>query len=711
MPADEPREEKTISGHTILVVDDDHQLASTLAEFLETQGYRVRVALSAAAAATLLDREPVALVILDLHLPDANGVDLMQRLRSLKWAPDVLVMTGHATLDSAVAAVEAQAAGFLLKPLSLEQVGTAVQRVIDRRGFSPDLARRSSEMADRLREAEALVAISATLADTLDLDEALRRICRELVRLTGADTAAAYLLDPEQNVLAPCVAYHVPKQHLERLAASNIPLREEGFYLPLWTDHQPVWTDDVAEDHRFHHALFRQIPHQSGLLLPLVLDADVAGTFYVVWWKGRRAFSDHELVVLKHICEQVSSLLRTARLFERTNAYNDAFRNLVASELRVAREVQSSALPHEFEALAAGTGLEIHAVMEAAREVGGDLYDVLRLPEDRLFIVLGDVSGKGIPAAMFMMSTAALLRVAASGGLQPPQLLARLNDQLCADNSTSMFVTLTCAVADGVTGDVRYAMAGHTAPVLLTAAGEPRLLDGDRGTVAGVERGLTFPSATVRLEPGDTLLLYSDGVTESFDSQGRVFGEDGLLTALAGLSGASARSVVERLREAIRAFAADAEPSDDIAILAVHRAGVPPLTLEVPASPCAVVQATDQVRAWCEAANIPTAAIHDLALAFEEAGVNVAVHALAERPDASFRVRLARRGAEAVLEIRDPGAPFNPLEEQPPVMAATCGGQRVGGLGIHLVRGVMTRVAWTREGMENVLTLTRALDT
>ncbi len=91
--------------------------------------------------------------------------------------------------------------------------------------------------------------------------------------------------------------------------------------------------------------------------------------------------------------------------------------------------------------------------------------------------------------------------------------------------------------------------------------------------------------------------------------------------------------------------------------------------------------------------------------------MNVAVHALAERPEASFRVRLVRQGAEAVLEIRDPGVPFNPLEEPPPVMAATCGGQRVGGLGIHLVRGVMSRVAWTREGTENVLTLTRALDT
>jgi len=697
-------------GHTILVIDDDHELASFLAEFLEGQGYGVLVAHFAAAAAALLERATVSVVLLDLHLPDADGVELMRRLLARESASEVVVMTGYATLDSAVAAIEAGAAGYLIKPFSLESVATVVGRVIERRGRIPEQARLSAERADRLTEAEALLAISSTLAATLDLDEALRRVCRELVRLTGADTAAVYLQDPGREVLVPCVAYHVPKEHLERLAMSVIPLREQGFYIPLWGDRQPVYSDDVAADPRFHHALFHQIPHQSGLLLPLVLDADVAGAFYVVWWQLRRTFTDRELGLLEHVCGQVALLLRNARLFKQVKAHHDAFREGVASELRIARDIQSSALPHDFGTLAAGTGLEVHAVMEPAREVGGDLYDVLRLPGDRLFVVLGDVSGKGIPAAMFMMVATALLRVAAREGLEAPELLARLNDQLCADNPTSMFVTLACAAVDGAAGTVRYAIAGHTTPVLLTAAGEPRLLGGDLGTIAGVQPGLAFPSATVRLDPGDTLLLYSDGVTESFDSKGRAFGEEGLLTALAGLAAASARAVVERLRETVRAFAADAEPADDIAILAVRRLGTAPLMLEVRADPRAVVEATDRLRAWCRAADVPVAAAHDLALALEEAGTNVAVHALARRPGATFRVRLAREGGEAVLEIRDLGVPFNPLEVPPPVIADRPADQPVGGLGIHLIRGLMTRAAWVRDGAENVLTLTRALD-
>lgn len=697
-------------GHTILVIDDDHELASVLAEFLEGQGYGVLVAHSGAAAATLLERATVSVVLLDLRLPDADGVGLMRQLLARESAPEVVVVTGHATLDSAMAAVEAGAAGYVLKPLSLEALATVVGRAIERRGLIQENARLSAELADRLIEVEALLAIASTLASTLDLHEALRRICRELVRLTGADTAAAYLLDSGRDVLVPCAAYHVPQEHLERLATSVIPLREEGFYLALWRDRRPVCSDDVAADARFHHALFRQIPHQSGLVLPLVLDADVAGAFYVVWWKLRRTFTDRELGFVERVCGQVALLLRNARLFEQAKAYNDAFRELVQSELRIAREIQSSALPHDFGSLAAGTGLEVHAVMEPAREVGGDLYDVLRLSGGRLFVVLGDVSGKGIPAAMFMMVATALLRVAAREGLEAPELLARLNDQLCADNPTSTFVTLTCAAVDGAAGAVRYANAGHTTPVLLTAAGEPRLLGGDLGTIAGVQPGLAFPSATVRLDPGDTLLLYSDGVTESFDSKGRAFGEEGLLAALAGLAGASAQAVVERLREAVRAFAADAEPSDDIAILAVRRLGAAPLVLEVPADPGAVVEATDRLRGWCRAAGIPAAAAHDLALALEEAGTNVAVHALARRPGATFRVRLAREGGEAVLEIRDAGAPFNPLEAPPPVIAEGYADQPLGGLGIHLIRGVMTRTAWVRDGAENLLTLARALD-
>ena len=308
--------------------------------------------------------------------------------------------------------------------------------------------------------------------------------------------------------------------------------------------------------------------------------------------------------------------------------------------------------------------------MEPAREVGGDLYDVLRLPGDRLFVVLGDVSGKGIPAAMFMMLATALLRVAARGGLEASELLARLNEELCVDNPTSMFVTLACAVADGAAGTLRYAMAGHPTPVLLTAAGEPRLLSADAGTIVGVLPGLTFPSATVQLEPGDTLVLYSDGVTESFDPQGRAFGEDRLLGALAGLDGGVG--------------ARRGRPSCRTRSTRSRRAPNRPTTS--PSSLCAGWAP----RRWCSRCGpIPTRWSRRPTACARGVGPRVSPPPpprtspspsrkreptwpstrLARRPEVTFRVRLAQEGGEAVLEVRDPGAPFNPLEAPPPMTA------------------------------------------
>ena len=176
--------------------------------------------------------------------------------------------------------------------------------------------RLSAEQADRLTPAESLLAIASTVGSTLDLAEALRRICRELVRLTGADSGGAYLYDANRDLLVPTAAYRVPEEHLALLAAAAIPLRQQGFHLPLWTTRHPVHSADVAHDERFSHAMFREIPHQSGLVLPLVLDDEVAGAFYLVWWTVRRAFTEPELALLEQVSGQVGLLVRNVRLYE-----------------------------------------------------------------------------------------------------------------------------------------------------------------------------------------------------------------------------------------------------------------------------------------------------------------------------------------------------------------------------------------------------------
>jgi len=300
----------------ILVVDDDPGITGLLAEHLEGEGHRVLVAHSAAEGIRFIDERPVALVLLDLVLPDGDGLAVMHAARRRELPPEVVIVTGHASLDSAIQAVEGSAAGYIVKPVDLNRLAAIVRRVVERRHLLRENAALQRDLSGRVAESEALAAVSATVSSTLDVREGLRRICRELARLLGAETAAAYLHDRATDDLVPAAAYHVPKEYVQTLAVASLPLREQGFHLPIWGERRPVFSDDVAHDPRFTHALFRAFPHQSGLLLPIILDTATAGAFYLVWWKARRSPTGRELQLAQRVCDQVGLLLKNARLFE-----------------------------------------------------------------------------------------------------------------------------------------------------------------------------------------------------------------------------------------------------------------------------------------------------------------------------------------------------------------------------------------------------------
>jgi signal transduction histidine kinase/DNA-binding response OmpR family regulator/HPt (histidine-containing phosphotransfer) domain-containing protein/putative methionine-R-sulfoxide reductase with GAF domain len=185
-------------------------------------------------------------------------------------------------------------------------------------GMMGRLTAAQGALETRLGETAALLAIARVVGETLDLPEALRRICRELARLTGAETVAAYLVDAERARSKPVAAYHVPKHLLEVIAASPLLLAEQGYQQTVFEEGRIAWSDDIPHDPRFASPLFRAFPHQSGLIIPLVLDGQVMGTLYLVWWKERRRFDEPELAVLRAIGQQVGTLLRSAKLHEAT---------------------------------------------------------------------------------------------------------------------------------------------------------------------------------------------------------------------------------------------------------------------------------------------------------------------------------------------------------------------------------------------------------
>jgi sigma-B regulation protein RsbU (phosphoserine phosphatase) len=400
----------------------------------------------------------------------------------------------------------------------------------------------------------------------------------------------------------------------------------------------------------------------------------------------------------------------------KAKAYSDSVKEQIASELRVAREIQMGMLPHDFAPVEAAYGVSFGAVLEPAREVGGDLYGVCAAGPERLVVFLGDVSGKGIPASMFMVRAISLARLLAREIAEPERILARLNDELAADNPSGMFVTFLCAVFEPKSGRLVLANAGHCRPVLLPAGKPPCWAVRNLGTALGFEPGLEFERTELALRNGDTLILYSDGVSEAFNPQDECYGNERLLTESGGLAGQSAPAITASLLQKVRVFAGTAPQSDDIAILAlkVNGAGARAsdtkrrVMLELHATSEEVMRAVEALREFAEAQGVPEKRIFGLSLALEECGSNIVNHALQRDARMKFQVVIEHTGDSIVIELRDGGLEFDPTaaaERNPPVDDEDL----PGGWGIQLVRRHMDEIRYQREGGENVLRLVKRL--
>lgn len=277
-----------------------------------------------------------------------------------------------------------------------------------------------------------------------------------------------------------------------------------------------------------------------------------------------------EVQVLTHSVDEMRLALKEyiANLTETTKA-----KERIESELKIARAIQMNFLPKRFPPFPEQTAFDLFAALEPAKEVGGDLYDFFMLDARHLFFSVGDVSDKGVPAALFMAVTKTLMKGIAEQGLTPADVLDRVNAELCQGNDAAMFVTVACGMLDITTGELVYSNAGHNPPVLLRAGGAPEMLPVSPGLVLGVMEEATYATSTIRLTPGDRLLLYTDGVTEAMDAGQRLFSDERLLGEMAGLAAAEPRRMVERIMAAVHAHAGGTPQSDDITLLALQYKG------------------------------------------------------------------------------------------------------------------------------------------
>ena len=272
-------------------------------------------------------------------------------------------------------------------------------------------------------------------------------------------------------------------------------------------------------------------------------------------------FEDLQITIertLTHMAEWKEALLSRDKLVALQN------------ELDVASKIQQGILPTSFPE---GEGFEVYGNMEPARNVGGDFFDVILLENGRLGLAVADVSDKGVPAALFMMSSRTLLKGAAIGRGVPGDVLSEVNDLLTEDNEAFMFVTVLYAVFDPHSGTLNYANGGHTNPLLVHSDGTSEELPLTGGIALGVMPELEYEESSVTLAEGDTLVLYTDGVSEAMNSEGEEFGIDRLRNIFVNSPPASARAANEAILQAVIDFAGDTPQSDDVTCLVLRRIG------------------------------------------------------------------------------------------------------------------------------------------
>lgn len=239
----------------------------------------------------------------------------------------------------------------------------------------------------------------------------------------------------------------------------------------------------------------------------------------------------------------------------------------IESELKIAHKIQTSMLPRIFPPFPERSEISIYAMMEPAKDVGGDLYDFFFIDERKLCFLIGDVSGKGVPAALFMVIAKTLLKNQALLGSSTGEILSKVNNLLCAENEEMMFVTVFIAILDTQTGELQYSSAGHNPPLLSQGGNNFEYMKLKKSFVLAGMENFKFYTESIKLDPGDAIFLYTDGVTEAMDADSRQFSEKRLKDCLAGIQSKNEMEIVDLVLKEVGHFVKDASQSDDITML------------------------------------------------------------------------------------------------------------------------------------------------
>ncbi len=385
--------------------------------------------------------------------------------------------------------------------------------------------------------------------------------------------------------------------------------------------------------------------------------------------------------------------------------YIDEAKARIDKELELAKDIQSSALPNTFPRR---KDFDIYAMTDPAKEVGGDFYDFYMPKPDTLNFLVADVSGKGIPAAMFMMRAKTELKSLTEEDQSLGDVFTHGNDALCEGNDAGMFVTAWEGSLDLSSGRLLYANAGHNPPLVRHSSGKFEYLKGRPGFVLAGMDGVRYQSQELQLEPGDTIFLYTDGVTEATNAKNELFGENRLLKIINSREYDDMQSLCRFIKANVDNFVNTAPQFDDITMLALHYIGtapVPAISREK-ASIADIDEVTDFVENELERLGCPMKSIIQIKIAIDELYSNIVKYAYrSESGPVTVSVKENDSPHGVLIRFVDEGVPYNPLTKEDPDITLSAEERTIGGLGIFMVRKTMDDMKYRYEGGRNILTI------
>ncbi|WNR44019.1 PP2C family protein-serine/threonine phosphatase [Paenibacillus roseipurpureus] len=427
--------------------------------------------------------------------------------------------------------------------------------------------------------------VSLEVNSTIKKQDLLIKIMETSSRIMNAEASSVILVDEDKGELFFDLALGEKGDEVR-----EIRLRiGEGIAGWVAQTGKSVKIDDAAQDERWSSKVAKRVeyPTRNMLCVPLVSKGKIIGVLQVLNKRGDAPFTDRDLQLLESIASPTAAALENAMLYDALEKSIHALKITTAakermeSELRIATDIQMGFLPRKSlclrsaDSVEAKEGLEpaqadAHAIIRPAREVGGDFYDYFCIDANRLFFVLGDVSDKGIPAALFMAVTMTLLKGKMTAVMTPGELLTAVNQELYKDDST-MFATIFCGVLDVASGQLQYSDGGHCPPYVVRNDGSVELLKGKKGLPLGVMDDTYYLNNEAMLGIGDRLILYTDGITEAEDQQLEQYGFERLKQVLNREQTSDAEQLLAHMVKDVDGFANGAVQSDDIAVLLIDR--------------------------------------------------------------------------------------------------------------------------------------------